>query len=172
MRKGEILGLEWKEVDLENRRISLPASRTKSGKPRYVDINSDADRVLREQLKLNSDGGINYVFHRKGKRLGEVKTAWCHFRRRAKLPDKARFHDLRHTVISKLSEAGVPEGHIQDMFWAKSSGGTMIRRYAHPCPENRQKSMKILERSNRSHDSVTRQDNGTFPVATRQSVSA
>jgi len=137
MRKGEILGLEWGEVDLGSKRISLPASRTKGGKARYVDINADAEEVLREQLKLRADGGINYVFHRKGKALGEVKTAWRYAVEKTNLPTRVRFHDLRHTAISRLSEAGVPEGHIKDMFWAKSSGDTMIRRYAHLRPENR-----------------------------------
>jgi integrase len=153
MRKDEILGLEWSEVRLERLQISLPAFRTKGNRSRYADINKDAEFVLRERepLKMQSDDGKYYVFHREGKRYGDVRTAITHAVKRAGLPEKVTFHDLRHTVISKMSEAGIPENTIVEMFWSKASGHIMLRRYAHLRPENRRKAMKVLERSRAKH---------------------
>ena len=75
MRNGEILVLPWNQVDLEGEMISLAGKDAKNKKVKHVPLNSDALRVLWEQLKLRADGGISYVFHRKGKRFGSVKTA-------------------------------------------------------------------------------------------------
>ena len=67
------------------------------------------------------------------------------------IPEEITFHDLRHTVISKMSEAGVPENTIAGMFWADSSAHIMLRRYSHLRPESRQKAMKVLERGRIKH---------------------
>ena len=76
-----------------------------------------------------------------------MKTAFSHAVKRAGLPEEITFHDLRHTVISKMSEAGVPENTVIDTFWSKTSGHIMLRRYAHLGPENRQKAIKVLEQA-------------------------
>ena len=43
-------------------------------------------------------------------------TAWRNLRAKAGLP-KLRFHDLHHTIITELAEAGVPD-HVMDHQWA------------------------------------------------------
>ncbi|NIP31546.1 MAG: tyrosine-type recombinase/integrase [Candidatus Dadabacteria bacterium] len=60
MRRGEILGLRWNDVDLDNNLITITQTNSKSKRQRKVPINS----VLRKQLaklKLKS-GGNDYVF--------------------------------------------------------------------------------------------------------------
>jgi integrase len=97
MRKEEILGLRWEQVDLDSRMITIRAENNKGKRIKHVPINADAEAVLQEQLKFNTEGGINYVFHDGGKRFGEVKTAWHKTLKRGGLSSKIRFHDLRHT---------------------------------------------------------------------------
>ena len=118
-------------------------------------------------------GNTDYVFHRKGKRFSDIKTAWRYARTRAGLPKKVRFHDLRHTAISRMVNRGVPElivGRIAG--WTDSSAPFMLRRYSHQRPDHLHKAVKALETTNRSHYIVTKEEKEAFPVAIKQTVSA
>jgi len=102
-----------------------------------------------------------------------VKTAWRYALSRAGLPDRMRFHDLRHTAISRMVNRGVPElivGRIAG--WTDSSASLMLRRYSHQRPDHLRKAVKALEKDNRSHYTVTKEEYEVFPVVTRQTVSA
>ena len=57
MRRGEIVGLTWDRVDLNNRVIYL--ERTKSGRGRKIRMSADLTKVLRE---LESRGLGQHVF--------------------------------------------------------------------------------------------------------------
>jgi integrase len=48
MRLSEAVLLQWDWIDFEQRRIVLPASMTKNGKPRLVSLNDEALRALQE----------------------------------------------------------------------------------------------------------------------------
>ena len=48
MRRGEILGLRWSEVDLKGGFIHLPRERTKENKPKSIPINHHVHKVLKE----------------------------------------------------------------------------------------------------------------------------
>lgn len=87
MRKGEIPGLTWDRVDLEEGMITLAGTDTKNKKVKHVPRNVDALAVLWEQLKLKSKSGTTYVFHRKGQKVGQVKTSWRYAIVRAGLPE-------------------------------------------------------------------------------------
>ena len=71
-RSGELLGLEWNRVDLQNSRIRLEAKHAKSKKARTVPLNRNAREVLlnrqREQARQSMD--TSYVF---ATRVGSVK---------------------------------------------------------------------------------------------------
>ena len=49
-----------------------------------------------------------FVFHRKGKRIGDFKKAWATARKEAKLVGLL-VHDLRRTAVRNYVRAGVPE---------------------------------------------------------------
>lgn len=58
-RSGEILGMRWSEIDLDERVWSIPAERMKAGRPHRVPLSNRAVAILRQQYKsLASD----YVF--------------------------------------------------------------------------------------------------------------
>ena len=105
-----------------------------------------AEAVLRQQLKFKTNGAIKYVFHSNGKRFGEVKTAWHKALKRAGLPAHIRFHDLKHTAVSRMIMAGqdaVTVGRIAG--WADNTAAQMLRRYAHLSKEHLHDAAKALD---------------------------
>ena len=97
MRKGELLGLTWSDVDL-NRRIAH-LSLTKNGDARDVPLSSRAVSVLKA-LRSASNG--EQVFPTTTSAVGQ---AWLRLRQRAGSPD-LHFHDLRHEAVTRLLERG------------------------------------------------------------------
>lgn len=144
MRKEEILGLTWAQVDTSSRLITL--TRTKNGQMRHVPLNADALAVLAE-LKAGAKEGAVYVFTRgNGERMGDVKTAWYRALRVAGISADCRFHDLRHTYISRLVMNGVDLVAVGRMAgWTDSSAATMVRRYTHHTPDYLHKAAATLE---------------------------
>jgi integrase len=57
----------------------------------------------------------------------EVKTAWTHARRIAKV--SCRLHDLRHTYLTQLAENGTPESTMLAL--AGHMSRAMLERYSH-----------------------------------------
>ncbi len=83
------------------------------------------------------------VFTYKGKPVTQVNTkAWYKALERAGIED-FRWHDLRHTWASWLTQQGVPLNVIQEMgAWESSE---MVRRYAHLAPEQFARHAQVLD---------------------------
>jgi integrase len=94
MRRGEILGLTWDNIDLKRRTAFLPL--TKNGSSRAVPLSTDAVSILQQQ---RSRTGL----HPFPVTSNAFRLAWDRLRGRAGLND-LRFHDLRHEAISRLFE--------------------------------------------------------------------
>ena len=101
MRRGEILGLSWDNVDLKRRTVFLPL--TKNGSSREVPLTSKALSVLQEQRRRTDT-------HPFPVNANAFRLAWVRMRSRTGLND-LRFHDLRHEAISRFFEMGlsIPE---------------------------------------------------------------
>ena len=115
-RRGELLSLQWREVDLERRRLRLLARRTKDGEERVIPISARLAAVL-EYAKVGPAGTEplpdDFVFGNAiGEQVRSVKTAWRATCQRAGIAG-LRFHDLRHEAGSRLAEGGVPLHFVQ-----------------------------------------------------------
>ncbi len=66
------------------------------------------------------------------------KTAWTNVRRMAKV--NVRFHDLRHTLITKLAESGAGDETI--MAIAGHVSRRMLSRYAHIRTEAKRRALE------------------------------
>jgi len=125
MRAGEILNLQWENVDLARGMAWVTADKSKSGKARAVPLNPDAVQTIQRRIGTH----VQYVFTRNGAPQKQIDNPM--FRRacaRAGI-ENFRFHDLRHTWASWHVQAGTP------LFALKELGGwetlEMVKKYAH-----------------------------------------
>ena len=139
MRRGEILNLTWDQVDFDSEMIRV--EKTKSGKIRFIPINS---RLQTELIKLKAlSGHSEYVFlgPRYDKPLTEIKTAFNGATRRAGIQD-LRFHDLRHTFASRLIGEGVDIVTVQSLLGHHSV--VVTQRYTHSNEVQKRKAVECL----------------------------
>jgi integrase len=119
LRKGDILGLRWRDVDLDRGIISIQMQKT--GDPIEIPL-IPMLRDLLEQMKLQS-GLSQFVFSlgSKGQAIGDIKTAFRAALRRSGLAEKGyRFHDIRRTFARMLYNQGVLLTKIQRLLGHKS----------------------------------------------------
>lgn len=137
LRRGELFGLEWRDVDLPNRRLTVERAvvrdkegPTKNGKIRFVPLTPDAVAALQ-----SIRGTVPLVFHVDGERLTRNVTKWPLWRacRKAKVP-LCQWHALRHTFASHLAMGGVQMRSIMELLGHQSL--TMTLRYAHLTPDS------------------------------------
>jgi integrase len=125
MRRGEILGLRWLDVDLANSTIWL--RQTKNGEGRVVYLNETAKAAL-ESLEHHSGPSIAPVFTFNADYVGRVFREACED---AKIED-FRFHDLRHTAASWLRMTGADIHSVATLLGHKDL--RMTARYSHLSP--------------------------------------
>ena len=129
LRRGELLGLSWEDVDL--RTGSLTVRRSKHGETRYVPLNQIAIQTLLD-IKKNRKVLAAFVFTTEdGHPFYWLDNAFKKALKRAGI-ENFRFHDLRHTFASRLAMRGVPLRTIQELLGHKTM--TMTLRYAHLSP--------------------------------------
>ena len=126
MRAGEILSLEWAQVDVDRGVVSILASKAKSGRGRAVPLNDTALSVIRRR-KGHHD---QFVFTAAGKQtLGIDRRVFVRAVHAAGIDSSFRFHDLRHTWASWHAQAGVSTHVLMKLGgWSSMS---MLDRYAH-----------------------------------------
>ena len=126
MRAGEILSLEWAQVNTERALVSVLGSKAKSKSGRAVPLSEDAMQVIGKRKGLHK----KYVFARSGSQTREIdRRPFSKAVRAAGLPEGFRFHDLRHTWASWHAQAGTPMLTLQRLGGWKTL--SMLNRYAH-----------------------------------------
>jgi integrase len=107
VRLGELLAIEWDQVDWEQEFITLQADETKSGHTRAVPI---FDGDMRDWLIWSRENAqeCSRVFHRNGTPIKEFRGAWKAACQLAKVPD-LKFHDLRRTAVRNMRRIGVSQ---------------------------------------------------------------
>lgn len=128
MRRSALLGLEWTDIDFNNRIIKLRGEIAKNGKTLTIPMSETAYKILSNIEYLDS----KYVFPGKdGKKRIEIRRFTDKIKRKAQLPKDFRpLHGLRHTFASLLASSGkVPLFSIQRLLTHESH--QMTERYAH-----------------------------------------
>ncbi len=144
-RKGELLGLEWRRVDLRERLIYLEAEHTKAGRRRSVPLNDEAYAAVisRANFRAQHCPASPWVFcNREGRQVKDVKRGFARACRPVGIED-FRIHDLRHTCAAWLVSAGAALAEVRDLFGHSSI--TMTERYAHLAPENIRGAVGLLD---------------------------
>jgi integrase len=139
MRRGEILGLKWDNVDLKHGFILL--DKTKNGDRREIPINETL-RMTFQSVMRRLD--IPYIFYdpRTGDPYKEVKHSFSSACKRAGITD-FRFHDLRHTFASQLIMSGIDLTTVKELMGHRDVKMTL--RYAHLAPAHKIKAVTILD---------------------------
>ncbi|MEV2909281.1 site-specific integrase [Paenibacillus larvae] len=155
-RRGELVGLEWSDVDFENKTLSIRKSISLTVDSRAIEKEPKSKSSIRtidmpewymEELKVHErewkkeklfiggkwlGGDRQYVFHAGyGKPFfhNTPTTWWRKFIKRHNLK-RVRFHDLRHSSATLLIEAGASMKAIQKRL-GHSKHQTTADVYAH-----------------------------------------
>lgn len=160
LRRGELLGLRWKDVDFKNRVIKVRQSlarvkgewlfqEPKSEKSKrsipipgdiIAELKSHKARQNQEKLLAGETYQDNdLIFATPDGRPLETRSFLRHFEKlldNAGLP-KVRFHDLRHTYATLLLEAGEHPKVVQELL-GHSQITMTLDTYSHVLPELKQ----------------------------------
>ncbi|WP_342045149.1 site-specific integrase [Bacillus sp. OTU530] len=155
MRQGEILGLRWKDVDLENNLIYIRQTLSEAKELRYGAKNKSSMRtihipnILVEELKSHRQlidheklkAGDKYIDldlvlpSKYGTPLDQrsIRRSFYHVTEKLGLP-RIRFHDLRHTHATLLVQQNVNVKLISERL-GHADIGTTLNTYSHVLPE-------------------------------------
>ena len=145
-RRGEILSLQWKDVNLFKKVVTIFGKKT--GERRTIPLTKRVCEVLKEREKVRTKVRSiteDLVFtHPEGRRVN-IRTLRGNFEAacgKAQIQD-FRFHDLRHTFASRLAQTGVDPYAIQKLMGHRTFLTT--QRYAHHCSESLRNGIVKLE---------------------------
>nr|WP_321512936.1 tyrosine-type recombinase/integrase [uncultured Pseudodesulfovibrio sp.] len=147
-RLGELTGLTWSAIDMQEKSITL--LHTKTGKPRILPIAG----ALYEIIENIGEGTPEELVFTNSKKAKWREAPWG-FRQAIKdlklnegRTDKREwicFHSLRHTAASMMLAAGVDIRTIQSHFgWSTLA---MLQRYTHALDESKRAAIDSLERA-------------------------
>jgi integrase len=126
LRLGELLALQWSDINAEGQMLTVRRENAKSGRQRHVPLNTEAATVLGKWAAQKDCAGP--VFGISG-----TKTSWGSLLVAASVAG-FRFHDLRHHFASRLVMAGVDLNTVRELLGHADL--TMTLRYAHLAPEH------------------------------------
>lgn len=143
LRKTNIRLLKWENVKMDFRILEI--TENKGNKHIKLPINDELYNLFLSIPRTDSE----YVFinPRTNTAFGEagMEKEWNKIKAKAGVSD-FRFHDLRHTVGTRLAEKGVPVPVIKDIMAHSDIKTTM--RYVHTAEEQMQKAMAVLNSYN------------------------
>jgi integrase len=178
MRETEIRTLKWRQIDFEGRSIVVGKSKTAAGTGRHIPMNDRLTLALRTWANRFPDRqSDHYVFAAEqygtpGEKksgtheedptqpIGSWKTAWKNARKTACVA--CRFHDLRHSAVTRLLEAGVSFPIVASLLgWSPSTTTKMAKRNGHIGNEAHRDAVAALDPSTKTNGRGTKE--GTAP---------
>jgi integrase len=141
LRRGELLRLQWRDLDLGRKVLTVRGEDAKTGQTRHVPLNSEAATVVREWKSTPDLDGYVFVSAHDMQPLSSIRKAWTGVLDTAGVKC-FRFHDLHHTFASNLVMAGVDLNTVRELLGHKSIAMTL--RYAHLAPEHKAAAVEML----------------------------
>ncbi len=169
-RPGEILSLQWRDVNLERRELIIRAVKEKTRRTRLIPISGRLLAVLEMRRTDPAGQPLPLDAYAFGTRLGQqvknVAKAWKKACAEAKLHD-FQLRDLRHEAGSRFDEAGVPLNYVSKMLGHSDLMTTSLYLNIHR--RGLQRAMKTYE-THRSTQEKVAQTWHTAPDGPRAAV--
>jgi len=150
LRRGEMIGLQWPDVDLKRGILHVQRSTwgehttsPKGGRSRRVPMTRALTEALQAHRHLR---GQHVLCHDDGTPVGKklLEEAMQRVTRRAGLPPSRNLHPLRHTYCSHLAMQGAPAKAIQELAGHQHLSTTL--RYMHLSPAVKDAAVRLLDR--------------------------
>ncbi len=164
LRLSELRLLRWYQVDLLVPYVQVGKSKTTGGEGRIVPLSETATRCLQEWRGNFPEAQPSHaVFPREAyglmgqegafggkvapyevfpsEPIGSWKGSWSRAKKAAKV--NCRWHDLRHTFVSRVAESQASDGTIQSL--AGWMSPKMIERYSHVRNEAKRRAISIFD---------------------------
>ncbi len=141
LRRGNVLGLKWKHVDLDRRSIRLPAAMLKTDVDHEIPLHDELYHLFYGREGDPDDPVV-------GKKLKSITKSFKAAVKRAGVRD-LRWHDLRHTFSTWI--AGVTSLAVQQRLLSHSPGKNMSLRYTHVPFEKLKKAIDALPNLHREN---------------------
>lgn len=139
MRRGELLNLEWENVDFG--RGVIHVTKTKTNRDRDVPMNSEAKQILLNLHEQSKTEEFVFVNPKTGMNLSDVKKGFNSAVRAAGIVD-FKFHDLRHTAGTRLADSGADAFTIAEILGHTSL--QMTKRYTHATDQRKRQAVEAL----------------------------
>ncbi len=146
LRLGELVALQWEDIDMKNRQITVRRSAVrgvisapKSNKHRYIPFSDEVHEAL---LSLNNKKDLvfslnNCLMNHETPRLNLIRIC------EDAGVKKIGWHNLRHTFASQLVAAGASLKAVQELLGHSDIRTTM--RYSHLAPSTLVDTVRLLD---------------------------
>jgi integrase len=159
MRRGELLGLKWSDIDLENTRLSIRRTLTRTNNGKRVALGDPKTKKSRRTVPLTAQA-VEALRGHLERQLGEIEAlgdlyddqglvfttqvgtpinpsnlrqrSFTPLLKKAGLP-RIRLHDLRHTCATLLLSKGVHPKFVQELLGHATIAIT-LDTYSHVMP--------------------------------------
>lgn len=151
LRTGEIIALEWSDIDFRRRFITVARSEwngqvslPKGGRKRRVPLTQKLEEVLKAHRHLK---GPRVLYRDDNTSTSkQTLTTWLKAaQKRAGLKETGNKHMLRHTFCSHLAMKGATTLAIKELAGHQSINTTM--RYMHLSPNHKEEAIKLLDQA-------------------------
>jgi integrase len=139
LRRGELFGLAWNNVDLRQKVLTVDSVTSKSTRTRHVPLNGSALAALKDWKPKHAHG---LVFPGRGGKFWTVKKAWASLLKLAEVKD-FRWHDMRHDFASRLVMGGVDLNTVRELLGHDRIDTTL--RYSHLAPSHKSAAVSVLD---------------------------
>ncbi len=144
LRQNELLSLEWNRVNLTQKTAFI--RKTKSGKPKTIPLN----KIVMDMLEQKLNGKVRHLkngfvfLSNHGTKIDRfnLRRAFDKVKEKAGIKD-FRFHDLRHTFATRLSQNGIDQYMISKLLGHENT--KMTQRYSHHCTKSLRSGVEVLE---------------------------
>jgi len=160
MRLGELLALQWGDIDWNSKCIHVKRSfrngritKPKNGKSRRVDMSDQLIMELRkilnerkkEGLKVGKGAPEGIIFHTKGQPTSQntIRNIWKRMLKKAGIRDM-RLNDIRHSYASQLLSNGKSPVYVKEQL-GHSSIQMTVDIYGHLIPGSNREAVNRLD---------------------------